>query len=91
MKVSLKLKSIQVMERLQRRTKKRLSCLNHFPRTAETAPYGYLYKFFLYIIFLQSDNFPLHPELFIPQINALGAKVKLHLENPAFNREIRNI
>ena len=50
-----------------------------------------IYINFFCTFFLQSDNFPLHPELFVPQINTLGAKVKLHLENPAFNQEIRNI
>ena len=70
MKVSLKLRSIQVMERLQRRTKNKVIMSKSLSMNGRDSPYGYLYKKCFYILFLQSYTFPLHPQLFIPQISA---------------------
>lgn len=72
------------MERLQRRTKKTLSCLNHFQGTAETSSrVVYIYKNDVIHYFLHSGTFQLQPQLFIHQI-----KVKLHLENLYGGREL---
>ena len=51
MKVSLKLKDIQVMERLQRRTKKKVIMPKSLSMNGRDGPQGYFYKKCFYTLF----------------------------------------